>query len=159
LQGISIDRRALLKGFLDAYSSHLTDHTRPYPRVTETLVALDGITKAVLSNKITSFTVEIVRRFGWTGFFGSIQGGDTIAAKKPAPTAVLNLLADLKVRKEEAIIVGDSLYDIEAGRNAGIHTVAALYGYGSPGFDANAEFRVRAFEEVLTIVEKLDKGA
>jgi phosphoglycolate phosphatase len=158
-EGINVDRTALLKGFLDTYSSHLTDHTRPYPRVTETLVALDGIAKAVLSNKTTSFTVEIVRRFGWTGFFESIQGGDTIAEKKPAPTAVLNLLADFKVRKEEAIIVGDSLYDVEAGRSAGIHTVAVLYGYGSPGFDAKADFRVRAFEELLPIVQRLDNRA
>lgn len=155
-QGIDVDRRALLRGFLDVYSSHLTDLTRPYPRVTETLAALDGVAKAVLSNKITSFTVEIVQRFEWMGFFGSVQGGDTIAEKKPAPTAILNLLANAGVRKDEAMIVGDSLYDIQAGLRAGIHTVAALYGYGSPGFETDAEFHIQAFDELLHIVHKLD---
>lgn len=157
-QGIDIDRTALLKGFLDSYSSHLTDLTRPYPHVTETLVALDGVAKVVLSNKITAFTVEIVRRFGWTGFFSSIQGGDTVAEKKPAPTAILTLLADSKIRRDEAMIVGDSLYDVQAGRRAGIHTVAALYGYGSPDFDADAEFRIRTFEELPQIVRTINDG-
>jgi phosphoglycolate phosphatase len=152
---VDVDKTTLLRGFLDEYSSHLTDHTRLYPCVTETLAALDGIAKAVLSNKITSFTVEVVKRFGLTRFFGSIQGGDTIPEKKPAPAAILTLLAQLAVEKNEAMIVGDSIYDVEAGRRAGIHTVAAMYGYGTSGFDADAEFRVHSFLELPGIVRRL----
>jgi phosphoglycolate phosphatase len=151
-QRIDVDRARLLERFLENYSSHLTDLTRPYPHVTETLTALVGVTKAILSNKTTSFTTEIVQRFGWTDLFSSVQGGDTVAEKKPAPTAITALLADHAVQEEEAIIVGDSLYDMEAGLRAGIHTVAALYGYGSPGFDAEAEFRIQTFSELLQVI-------
>jgi phosphoglycolate phosphatase len=152
---VDVDKTTLLRGFLDVYSSHLTDHTRPYPRVMETLAALDGIAKAVLSNKITSFTVEIVKRFGLTRFFGSVQGGDTIPEKKPAPAAILALLVQFAVEKTEAMIVGDSIYDVEAGRRAGIHTVAAMYGYGTSGFDADAEFRIHSLPELPEIVQRL----
>jgi len=154
----NLDKTILIKHFLDQYSSHLTDHTRPYPQVPETLTALNGYAKAVLSNKVTSFTVEIVKRFGLAGFFGSIQGGDTVAEKKPSPVSILALLEQFAAEKGEAMIVGDSMYDVEAGRNAGIRTVAAMYGYGTPGFEANAEFRIEAFAELPGIVQGLDES-
>lgn len=154
-RNIELDRTALLRGFLDRYSSHLIDHTRPYPSVIETLEALDHIVKVVLSNKTTAFVLEIADRFGLTDFFASIQGGDAVAEKKPAPTGILAFLTHFETEKDEAMIVGDSMYDIEAGRRAGIHTVAAMYGYGSPGFDQEAEFRIRTFAEIPQIVQNL----
>lgn len=157
-QQADVDKTALLKDFLNKYSSHLTDHTRPYPHVMQTLASLDGIVKVVLSNKVTSLTVEIIERFGLSPFFSSIQGGDTVPAKKPDPTAILALLSEFDAEKEEAMMVGDSNYDMEAGRRAGIHTVAAMYGYGSPGFDRDAEFRISAFAELLRIVQKLNSA-
>jgi phosphoglycolate phosphatase len=155
---IGVDKTALLRDFLDNYSLHLTDHTRPYPRVRETLADLNGITKVVLSNKVTALTVEIVKRFGLAPFFGAILGGDAVAEKKPAPTAILALLTKFAAEKNEAMIVGDSMYDMEAGRRAGIHTVAAMYGYGSPGFDDDAEFRIRAFAELSEIVHEFNNS-
>jgi phosphoglycolate phosphatase len=153
--GSTMDGSLLLQRFLEEYSSHLTDHTRPYEALRETLEALDGITKAILSNKLTSFTIEIVRRFGLTHFFSSIQGGDVVVEKKPAPTSVLALLAQFGVDKKEAMIVGDSSYDVEAGHRAGIHTVAAMYGYGVPGFEATADYRITSLSELPGIVFKL----
>lgn len=154
-QRVEVDKTELLRGFLDRYSRCLTEHTRPYPLVAETLAALDGVIMAVLSNKLTSFTREIVKRFGLDHFFGSIEGGDTVHEKKPSPAAILALLHRFEVEKGQAVIVGDSMYDMEAGRRAGIHTVAAMYGYGSPGFDVGAEFRMEGFSELSRIVEKI----
>lgn len=154
-EGSTVDGTKLLKRFLSEYSSHLTDHTRPYTAVPETLATLDGITKTILSNKLTSFTVEIVKRFGLAHFFSSIQGGDVVVEKKPAPTSILALLDQFTTDKREAMIVGDSIYDVEAGHRAGIHTVAAMHGYGAPGFDVNADFRINSFSELPGIVRSL----
>jgi phosphoglycolate phosphatase len=154
---VDVDKTSLLRHFLDEYTTRLTDYTRPYPQVPETLAALNGVVKSILSNKITSFTVEIAKRFGWTDFFQSIQGGDAVAEKKPSPASIFSLLDRFVVEKHEAVIVGDSAYDLEAGQRAGIHTVAALYGYGMPGFDAGAEFRMHSFSELPLIVQRLNK--
>jgi phosphoglycolate phosphatase-like HAD superfamily hydrolase len=52
-------------------------------------------------------------------------------------------------------MVGDTAYDIEAGRGAGVRTVAAMYGYGSAGFADGADFTMNTFPELINIVTSL----
>ena len=58
----------------------------------------------------------------------------------------------------EALLVGDSIYDIEAGRAAGVRTVAALYGYGAAGFADGADYSIEQIGGLLEIVRLLDHG-
>lgn len=154
--GSTVDGSMLLQRFLDEYSSHLTDHTTLYPAVAETLAALEGITKVILSNKLTSFTLQIIERFRLGHFFSSVQGSDAVAEKKPSPAPIVSLLDQFAVDRRQAMIVGDSIYDVEAGHRAGIHTVAAMYGYGAPGFDALADFRIRSFPELPALARRIE---
>ncbi|MFK8019118.1 MAG: HAD family hydrolase [Pseudomonadales bacterium] len=49
--------------------------------------------------------------------------GREICAPKPAPDGVLHLLEMWGAKPQRSVMVGDFLYDIEAGRRAGVHTV------------------------------------
>ncbi len=69
---------------------------------------------------------------------------------------ILDVLGRFDMRPDEALLVGDSIYDIEAGRAAGVKTVAALYGYGDPGFWRQADYRIESIEGLIEI---LDSGA
>ena len=71
---------------------------------------------------------------------------DDIANRKPHPETLYRNCRDLDCAPHEAIYVGDHLRDIEAGRSAGMYTIAAAYGYIEPeddpaswGADARAD--------------------
>lgn len=115
--------------FLDHYSAHLTDHSRPYPGAKDVLEKLPGVKKAVLSNKKEDLSRRLLEGLGLLGHFDLVAGSDTTPEKKPSPRAVQYVLQALGVGAREAMLVGDSDLDIEAGRAAGLSTVAAAYGY------------------------------
>lgn len=52
------------------------------------------------------------------------------ACRKPKPGLLINALAKLGVNADEAIMVGDSLRDVQAAKAAGVKAVLVRSGYG-----------------------------
>ena len=59
------------------------------------------------------------------------MSGDTTPFSKPHPAPLLHAAKALDVPPSECIYVGDDARDIAAGRAAGMHTIAAGWGYGA----------------------------
>lgn len=146
-----------LNRFLEYYSKHLLDNTKPYPGIKETLSELGSYKKAVISNKRESYSREVLDGNGLLEFFDSILGSDSVAERKPSPAPIFEVLKRADVSKEEAVIIGDSNFDIEAGKAAGIRTIAVTYGYRSKEYLKEADFMIDAFGELLTLLPKIDK--
>src|SRR3990172_2548087 len=106
----------VMERFLHYYSGHLADFTTPYPGVRETLEALSGCRKAVISNKREFLSKRLLEDLDLSRYFDTILGSDSVEERKPSPKPILRLLTTFSIRPEEAVIVGDSTYDIEAGR-------------------------------------------
>jgi phosphoglycolate phosphatase len=66
------------------------------------------------------------------------------------------MLSRFHLSPPEAIMVGDSIYDIEAGNAAGIKTIAVDYGYGFRGFDSKADFKIGAFSLIPDIISQIE---
>lgn len=137
------------------YRAHALDETRLYPDVPETLGALaeTEVQLAVLSNKPEEGCREILAHFGIDRFFSLIAGGDTYPEMKPSPLPLQHIVSRFALSPAEAVMVGDSVYDIEAGKGAGVGTVAALYGFQSPEKlkALEPDFTVSAFREILEL--------
>lgn len=88
-----------------------------------------GVLLAVLSNKDQESCVPIVENAFGKGVFCRIFGGRANVPAKPDPTAVFTLLEELDVAAEDCLYVGDTEIDMQTGKNAGLDTVAALWGY------------------------------
>ncbi len=129
LEGKKLFKRAIAL-FREHYSEHLLDNTVLYPGVEEALKVLDRVSKAVITNKPTDYSVKILEGLGIRQHFRAILGGDFGGTKKPAPDALHQLMQQFSVDPERTMIVGDSIMDIEAGKNAGARTCAVLYGFG-----------------------------
>ena len=85
----------------------------------------------IVTNKPTRYTDLVLQSFPELAKLGSVVCGDTLAVNKPDP-APLHLAAEqLQVPSSQCIYVGDAERDIIAGRNAGMETVLARYGYNS----------------------------
>jgi len=128
-QSAAEQKDVVLKRFLDYYSGHLTDFTLPYPGVRETLEMLGDYRKAVISNKRTDLSRRLLEDLGLSDYFEFIWGSDSVTEKKPSPVPVLEMLKKVGCGSDEAVIVGDSNFDVEAGRAAGVRTVAVSYGF------------------------------
>ncbi len=151
-------REAVLERFLRFYSGHLTEHTRPYPGVVETLQRLDGYRKAVISNKREALSRRLLEELGMASYFDHILGSDSTPRKKPSPQPVIEVLRREALTPAEAVMVGDSNLDIEAGRAAGVTTVAVGYGYRPLQALAGAAFLIRErLSELLEILKALER--
>ena len=137
--------------FLSHNEAHLFDRTRLYPRVAETLATLAGQdhTLALLSNKNEELCRKLLEHFGIAELFAAVMGGDSMASRKPSPEPVLRLMKMLERLPVETVMVGDSINDIAAGRDAGVRTVGCSFGYGEPLELADATFIINSFSELL----------
>jgi phosphoglycolate phosphatase len=145
---------AVLDRFIKYYSEHLADFTRPYPGVIKTLVMLGRYKKAVISNKRESLSKKLMEQLGLMKFFDVVLGSDSAAEKKPSPAPVKKVLEILGVEPQRAIIVGDSDFDIQAGKGAGLITVAVTYGFRDRAMLGNADFLIDSMAQLLTLIEK-----
>jgi phosphoglycolate phosphatase len=126
--GLEVRPEDALPVFLDCYRSRLLDTTRLYPGVRETLDQLAGRTLAVLSNKPGDMSRTILQGLGVAGRFARIWGAGDVPARKPDPTGLQRLMAELDASATETVLVGDSAVDIQTGRAAGVRTVGVSYG-------------------------------
>jgi phosphoglycolate phosphatase len=152
---LGVDPAVIRKHFREYYLAHIAVYSSPYPGVEDTLQRLKDFKKAVVSNKLEVFTVKTLRQLHLLRYFDLVVGGDSGPERKPSPQAILSVLIKLGVSADATLMVGDTAYDIEAGRGAGVRTVAAMYGYGSAGFADGADFTMNTFPELINIVTSL----
>lgn len=146
----------VLESFIEYYSSHLIVHSRLYPRVRETIEGLGRLKKAVISNKREALSRRLLEGLGLAGHFDLIVGSDTTAERKPSPVPVLHVLERLGIESAEAVMVGDSNYDIEAAKGAGLKTVAVTYGYRSREALKGADCMIEDMAELSGALDKLN---
>ncbi len=121
----------LFDRFLDHYTAHIADGSRPYPGV---MAAIDrfsaaGWQIAVCTNKLEGLSRHLLRQLGIEGRFAAVGGGDTFAFKKPDGRALIETIRLAGGDATDAVMVGDSATDIDTARSAGIPVVAVDFGY------------------------------
>lgn len=123
--------RPALDKFFDAYHEVNGLHTVPYPGVEAFLQALHerGCRLGIVTNKPTAFTDPLLEKLGLAHWFDITVSGDTLAVKKPDPAPLLHALASFDVPPAAALMVGDSINDVQAAHAAGMPVVAVSYGY------------------------------
>jgi len=138
---------------LMAFRQHYADHyialeAEPSPLfdgVVDTLEAFraQGYHLAVATGKARRGLDRVLRAHGWEDYFDATRAADETASK-PHPLMLEQILAHCEVRPEQALMVGDSSFDLQMARNAGMGSVAVSYG-------AQTIEALRAFEPRLTI--------
>lgn len=125
------DCEALVPRFMALYTACATDSTRLVPHAREVLLHFyhAGIRQALCTNKPLGVTRQILDALDIAGFFASIVGGDSTPQKKPHPLPLQTCLAELGVRPEEALMVGDSGADVGAAQAAGVSVALVPDGY------------------------------
>jgi phosphoglycolate phosphatase-like HAD superfamily hydrolase len=90
-----------------------------------------GIFLGVASNKFGRFSRGALRHLGVADYFRSVIGAGDVSRNKPFPDMIHAALKEMDLVTEEAVLVGDTLTDIEAGKKAGIDVYALPTGFHS----------------------------
>jgi phosphoglycolate phosphatase len=145
----------VMNRFLGYYSEHLIGNSKEYPHVKETLKNLINVKKAVISNKREDLSKRLLEEIRLSEYFDLIIGSDTAGERKPSPVPVLYVITKLGFSPEESIIVGDSNYDIEAGKKAGVKTVAVTYGYRPRESLTEADYIIDDIRELIPLAHRI----
>ncbi|WP_421862843.1 HAD family hydrolase [Motiliproteus sp.] len=119
-------RRAELNRILDRIELDVARRSEPMPYARELVQTLveQGCKLAILTRNRRDCVDIVLQRLGLQRCFDPeaiIASG--CAPPKPSPDGIHRLLEGWQCRPSEAVMVGDFLYDLEAGRAAGVATV------------------------------------
>jgi len=123
----------MLERFKPLYDGSGFPNTVMYSGVPELLAAIRaaGGKSYVATNKRHRATMLMAEKFGWVRTMDGIWSHDTFGVKMPKPDLLAKLLADLRIPASEAVMVGDTKGDIDAGKANGMATIGVTWGYGS----------------------------
>jgi phosphoglycolate phosphatase len=125
------DFAVLRDEFLVRYEARMTRETRVFAAVEPVLDALAaaGVPWGIVTNKATRFSEPLVRALGLHARAATLVCGDTTPHSKPHPAPLHEAARRVGVAAADCVYVGDDLRDVEAGRAAGMTTVAVAWGY------------------------------
>lgn len=124
------------KGFslyVKHYAAHITDRSKLYPQVADTLALLKirQLPLALVTNKSIIFAKEVVKNLKIDQYFSLMIGGDSLSEKKPSAIPLLHVCESFNIQSNQLLMVGDSINDILAARNAQAKVIGVSFGYGN----------------------------
>lgn len=149
---------ALIDRFIAHYREHLSDESRPYPDVVETLAALkrDGARMGVLTNKPEEMAVPLLRALDLTQYFEAIHGAGRYSYMKPDPRVLRHVLDELGADHGHAVMIGDSATDVATARSVGIPVIVLSYGYTpTPPHELGADAVIDAFAKLPATLREI----
>ena len=109
----------------------------------------NGYKTALVTSRMRGSTERALAHFGIDGFFDEVLTADDTTIFKPDPAPIFLILDRLGSKPENAIFIGDTNHDIEAGLAAGVFTVLVDWSFALP-----PEKRA-AFEKPDAVIDKL----
>lgn len=138
-RGLQADGRAggaaevdrLYRDFVSHYGEHLADRSQPFPGAIAAIeqLAAHGCRFAICTNKLEWLSVRLLEALGISGHFAAICGQDTFGVQKPDPGILLQTIRKAGGNAGRAVMVGDSISDIEVARAAKVPVIAVDFGY------------------------------
>ncbi|USG65517.1 HAD-IA family hydrolase [Brevibacillus ruminantium] len=156
--GEEYDRKAVMDTYLSYVRAHHNDHVRLFPRVSEELGRLRdaGFRLGVVTNKQREFAVAGLELAEIAGLFEVVVAVDDVSRGKPSGEPIEKALTLMGMEPEEALMVGDSRYDVLAAVGAGVRSVV-LEWYGPQEWNYIApDYRfadIRSFADEMLAVK------
>jgi len=160
--GSADELETLRRRFLDLYGEDVSSGSRLFIELDDIDDHLDELGWGIVTNKPDAFTRPLLAALGVVGRARCVVSGDRLPQRKPDPAPLKLAAQELGVAAERCVYVGDAPRDIEAGKNAGMATIAAAYGYIRPSDDPHAwgaDLVIRRPDEMRDALAELRKRA
>ncbi len=120
-----VDVREAVDIYRSYHKNNFGELIRVFPGVSELLERLkaDGYQIGLVTSRLKNTTVEGLEAYGLLRYFDDLVTCDDTAKHKPDPEPILAALRKLNSKPEQAVMVGDTMFDIGCARNAGVMSV------------------------------------
>ena len=128
---------AVRKAFVRHYDTGGFPTTAPFAGIVEQVEALKagGDRVYIVTNKRYCATMAIIAKLGWEDRFADFYSADKYKdgpiGKLRKPALLAQAMKEHGVASADAVMVGDTHLDIEAGKANGLFTIGCTWGYGS----------------------------
>ena len=115
-----------------------------------------GCTMAIVTSKRRDIATRGLKLFGFEKYFSTIVALEDTEKHKPDAGPIIEALRRLNADGGQAIMIGDSIYDIECAKNAGIKSMLVKWSMAD-GFQdrkIDADYIVNSIEELIDIIEE-----
>jgi phosphoglycolate phosphatase len=121
----------LLPKFLKHYSDTKFQNTLAFAGIEDLLCALEdsNMPWGIVTNKAQALTEPLLKQIGYLDRSACVVCGDTTTKSKPHPEPLLYACNLINVNPLECIYIGDAVTDVQAGKAAGMRTIAAGFGF------------------------------
>ena len=140
----------------DFYRNEAESLIELFEGVPETLDALKkaGVKIVIASNNVQPVLRRLTSNLGIADYIDDIVAVEDVENVKPAPDIALEVLRRCNIKGEEALVVGDSTFDMDMGREAGCHLCGVTYGSHTPEMlrETGARYIIDKFSDLLKIV-------
>ena len=125
-----------------------------FPNVKETIAELYamGIIINVASSRGRDTLVSFLDEMGLMMYISKVVSSQDVEQAKPAPDMVYVIMEHSEAEKEDVLMVGDTVFDIDMGKNAGVKTCGVTYGNGKIDELSHADYIINDFAQLLDIV-------
>jgi len=126
-----------------------------YEGVHELLIELSGHRLFVATSKAVPYAKRIMQHFGLADHFDAIYGSDLNGSLTHKPELVAHILRDQRIDPTDSVMIGDTAFDMQAGRECGLTTIGVTWGYGRDLIEAGADHIVDAPHALPKVIECL----
>lgn len=121
----------LQAAFVSHYADSMPGTSQLFPGGVEALARLadEGYRLAICTNKPETLARRLFDRMGMAHRFAFVAGADTFAWKKPDPRHLISTVEHAGGDRDRAVMVGDTITDVDTAKAAGIPVVAVDFGY------------------------------
>jgi len=150
--------RGLYRQLLSYYEAHIAVESRPFPGAVEAVEALRalGVKTAIVTNKFEGLAEKLLAELGLRDRFDALIGGDTMGKgfAKPHRAPINEMIRRLGGGR--AAFVGDSIYDIQAAKNAGVPSIAVSFGFLlQPVEELGADAVIDSYSDLIPTLERM----
>jgi len=148
----------LFDRYIEVYLGRIADRSRPFPGVLDALDRLEAqdAILAVCTNKRTDLSLAVMNALDLTRRFKVIVGPDMAPRSKPDASHLLRTVELAGGDPKRTVMVGDSINDVLAAKNAEIPVVVVSFGYTDiPAKDLGGDALIDRFDELYDAVVKL----
>ncbi len=143
--------------FREYYSTKGLLENEPYPGISEMLEELNnaGMKMYVATAKYEKFAQKIMEHFEFDKYIIQLSGAD-YGGRKATKTVIISKVLELQqlTPSNKIVMVGDTVFDMEGGKENGLSTIAVSYGFGKKAElkDAEPDFWADNVEELFEIL-------
>jgi phosphoglycolate phosphatase len=152
---------AVTREFVRYYEADPVSHTVAFAGVADVVAhfARLGLKQGVCTNKFETPSRMILEHLKLMPPITDLAGADTFPVRKPDPRHILLLLKRMGSDPKRAVMIGDSIHDVEAGHGAGLPAVLVSWGYTvRPASELGADAVIQRFDALPEALRQIARN-